>query len=359
MFARSPIPSVLIADAEYYICRVLEAKLSKDNRFEVVTATSGLAALQAALERSFDVLLWDLRLRETLDLLPRLRALCPYAALFLMTTDDRPSVPSSIQRLDVTDVLVKPFGLDTLVDQLYQAIADPLRTPAAAAIDLSRVGQLLTLISPAGHCVTRVLERNLDTFAVVGAPRVETPADFATGLRVRVQVKGEDALYSFDSRLLRSQNHPVLRWELPLPRTIRREQRRKYPRIPLHVPVVLMRRPEVVVVGPETEPGLAPAAAGEQVEAAVTTGITEDLSLGGFALVSEQPLPVNENVSFDLKHAGVRELEGYGRVLRTQKLPTTEPPVPGAPTRYRIALQFTELDAAVRRRLRFLLGPRS
>jgi c-di-GMP-binding flagellar brake protein YcgR/ActR/RegA family two-component response regulator len=358
MFARSPTPSVLIADAEYYICRVLEAKLSKDNRFEVVCATSGLAALQAALERSFDVLLWDLRLRETLDLLPRLRALCPNAVLFLMTTDDRPVTPSSIQRLDVADVLVKPFGLDTLVDQLYQAISAPQRPPVPVSIDLSRVGQQLTLISPAGRCVTRVLERSLDTFTIVGAPRVETPPDFAIGLRVRVQVRGEDALYSFNSRLLRSQAHPVLRWELRLPRAIQREQRRKYPRVPLHMPVVLMGLPKTSAAirsVPEVDRNHSP---DEVSLPAAADGITEDLSLGGCALVSEQLLPVDAEVSFDLKHAGMRNLEGYGRILRTQKMPSSETWTAASP-RYRIAVQFTEIDPSVRRKLRFLLGPRA
>lgn len=358
MFARSQTPSVLIADAEYYICRVLEAKLSKDNRFEVACSTSGLAALQAALERSFDVLLWDLRLRETLNLLPRLRALCPNAVLFLMTTDDRPVTPASVQHLDVADVLVKPFGLDTLVDQLYQVISAPPRPPAPVSIDLSRVGQQLTLISPAGRCVTRVLERSLDTFTVVGAPRVETPPDFAVGLRARVQLRGEDALYSFNSRLLRSQAQPVLRWELRLPRTIQREQRRKYPRVPIHMPVVLMGLPqtgETVRIVPELDRDRLPA---EVNMPDTADGITEDLSLGGCALVSEQLLPVDSEVSFDLKHAGMRNLEGYGRILRTQKMSSSETWAAESP-RYRIAMQFTEVDPSVRRKLRFLLGPRA
>ncbi|HZO91222.1 MAG TPA: PilZ domain-containing protein [Chthonomonadaceae bacterium] len=354
MVARSPAPSVLVADAEYYICRVLEAKLSKDNRFQVVTATTAQAALQAAYEQPFDVVLWEiLRLHGTSEMLPRVRALCPRAALFLMTTDDRPQPDPDFKRLDYAGVLVKPFGLDTLVDQLYRALADPVTTPNPAPINLSRTGQLLTLISPGGRCMTRVLDRSLDTFEVVGAPRVETPPDFTTGLRVRVQVKGEDALYSFDSRLLRSLPHPVFRWELRLPRLIRREQRRKHPRVPIEIAAVLTGPPQT-----ET-PVSEPVSPEQPPQPAIATGITDDLSLGGFAIVSDLALPVGTEVHFDIGHGEARAMEGQGRIVRIQ--PVSASPTTPATTlpRYRIAVQFTELDPVTRRHLRSLLGSSS
>jgi CheY-like chemotaxis protein/c-di-GMP-binding flagellar brake protein YcgR len=353
MLARSPTPSVLIADAEFYICRVLEAKLSKDNRFRVVTATTGLAALQVALDQSFDVIMWDMRLRDTSDLLPRLRALCPRAALFLMTTDDRPMLDADILRLDVAGILVKPFSLETLVDQLEQALKQMSATSAAAVIDLARVGQLLTLVSPGGRCVTRVLDRNLDTFTVLGAPRVETPADFATGLRLRVQVKGDDALYSFNSRLLRFLSHPIPRWELRLPSVIRREQRRKYPRVPMRIPVVLTNR----LPGEMASAGRPPAPRAEALEPFAITGLTEDLSMGGCALLSAQPLPLGTPVRFDLQHTALHGLEGEGTVVRIQPLVSAETPPEESASRFRLAVQFTAVEAGVRRRLRSLFGP--
>lgn len=363
MLARSPTPSVLIADAEFYICRVLEAKLSKDSRFQVVTATTGLVALQAALEQSFDVLMWDMRLRDTADLLPRLRALCPHAALFLMTTDDRPMLDADILRLDVAGILVKPFSLETLVDQLDQALKQTAATSAAAVIDLARVGQLLTLVSPGGRCMTRVLDRSLDAFTVLGAPRVETPADFATGLRLRAQVKGEDALYSFNTRLLRFLSHPIPRWELRLPSVIRREQRRKHPRLAMRIPVVLRNR----LPGGETVPGEPPsetAPRGKQAapgdsspESVAITGLTEDLSMGGCALVSAQSLPLGMPVQFDLQHTALPDLEGEGTVVRIQPLLPDEASAEEPSPRFRLAVQFTAVEAGVRRRLRSLFGP--
>ena len=72
MVALSTPPSVLIADADPYIGRVLEAKLVKSNRFHVTIATSGADAIQAALQQAFSILLWDVRMRDTALLLPRL-----------------------------------------------------------------------------------------------------------------------------------------------------------------------------------------------------------------------------------------------------------------------------------------------
>ena len=62
MVARQAVPSILIVDAEPYLCRVFEAKLVRENAFRVVAVTRGEDALQAAVEQVFDVLVWDERL---------------------------------------------------------------------------------------------------------------------------------------------------------------------------------------------------------------------------------------------------------------------------------------------------------
>ncbi|HLK58988.1 MAG TPA: response regulator, partial [Chthonomonadaceae bacterium] len=197
MNALSPPPLVLIADAEPYICRVFEAKLVKNNQFRVVCAHAGPEAFQAALLQPFDVILWDLRLRDSERLLPGLRALSPQAALLLMTTDDLPRLSAEITRLDVADVLTKPFGLDLLIERVRVGMSRASTLTSIAHMDLGRVGQQLAIYSQEGRCVTRVLESGANTFAVVGAPRVTTPSDFAPGRRVTVQVQGRDALYCF------------------------------------------------------------------------------------------------------------------------------------------------------------------
>lgn len=343
MVARSTAPAVLVADAEPYICRVFEAKLSKDNQFQVTSASTGLEAFQAALRQPFDVILWDMRLRETARLLPSLRALCPVASLLLMTTDDRPMLGPETDRLDVADVLVKPFGLDTLVERVRASLSAPHSGGSVARVDLAVVGQQLTIRSPGGLCVTRVLESGTDTFTVVSAPRVETPEDFAPGVHVQVEVNGSDALYTFASRLNRLYPTPVPRWELRLPRTIHRAQRRLTPRLSLHLPVVL--RPEASDAGELFN----------TIEAA--SGVLEDINRDGFALISDTPLPVGAQVAFDL-HDMETALTGIGTVLRLEPLPGATSTGTTLAARYHIALQFTALTSTARRRLRALLASR-
>ena len=233
------VPTILIADADSYICRVFEAKLAKDRSFGTVCVTSVAEALRAAAQNVFNVILWDMRLRDSISLLPRLRALCPEAALLLLTTDDRPTLESDLARLDVSDILVKPINLDALIERIHSALDAPKSVQLSAPMDITRVGQRLELTSALGTCVTRVLDNNYDSFVVVAEPRVRVPGDFRAGLRLRAQITGEDAIYSFTTRLLRAVTDPVDGWEVQKARSIRREQRRKHPRKPMSVVISL------------------------------------------------------------------------------------------------------------------------
>ena len=326
----STTPLILIADADTANCRVFEAKLTRE-KYRTVSVTTSVEALQAAMKEPYDVLLWDVHLRDTFDLLPRIRALCPHSILILMTTDDQATLDPELRRLDVTDVLTKPFGLETLAERIRRALHASLTSVVAAKVDLVQIGQLLTLISPAGDCMTRVLDSNQDSFLVVGAPRVETPPDFAPGLRVQVIVNGSDAVYSFPSRLIGFEEHPVAHWELHTPRTIRREQRRKVPRLALHLPVLL-----------SSEPNL--------------QGVTEDVSMTGCAIVADHPLQIGSQVHFSLQHPTQGALEGEGEVVRIQPMIGSGGSLSTPRTQhYRIALHFQELSLTERRRLRSLL----
>ncbi|HLV79212.1 MAG TPA: PilZ domain-containing protein, partial [Chthonomonadaceae bacterium] len=349
MRARQAIPCILIADAEPYLCRVFEAKLIRENAFRVVAVSRGEEAVQAAIEHSFDVLVWDVRLGtgESTGTLAPLRALCPDAVLLLTTTDDRPTASPYLDSLDVGEVLIKPFGLETLVTRIRAALLDPPAVSRSTCIDLARVGQQIQLSSPGGRCLTRILSADQDRFRVVGAPRVETPADFAPGRSVQVAVKGMDGLYRFHSRIARFREQPVASWELVMPGTIHREQRRKHPRHPIRLPATLQQgRP-----GAPADPGL-PALKPRGVSPAVSLqGMTADLSLGGCSLVAEQWLPVGTIVAFALHPEAGAEISGRGCILRMEPLIGALP----APARYRLAMSFDEIEDTARHRLRELL----
>lgn len=90
-------------------------------------ASTGPDAYRLALQTPFDVLLWDLRMRDSDTVLPQIRSLCPDAALLLMSTDDQPVLSASVSGLDIAAILVKPFGLDTLEDHVWSAVSQRRR----------------------------------------------------------------------------------------------------------------------------------------------------------------------------------------------------------------------------------------
>lgn len=321
----NPAPfSVLVADAEPTICRVFEAKLTKEGRFRVACASTGLDAYRLGVQYPFDIILWDLRLRDSDTVLPRLRALCPAAALLLMTTDDEPAVSVAVSRLDVAGILIKPFGLDTLETHIRSALAQ--RRQEQPLHQLGFVGQYLTLRSPAGECGTRVFKNAQDSFLVVGAPRVATPPDFAVGQKVQVEYIGRSALYSFDSVLLGEVTDPLPCWELAMPSLIHRHQRRQALRTEVETPIQLHAASDPSVL--------------------LCEGTTTDLSVLGAAFLSTTDVEVGTQVQFTLSPDAV----GRATVVRTEPHTDTHG-VPG----HRIALRFDDLSPETQAHLQNLL----
>lgn len=346
-----PAPSVLIADADPYICRVFEAKLTKENLFRATSVTTGQEALASAAQNVYNAILWDMRLRDTSRLLPRMRAQCPEAVLLLLTTDDRPTLDSDLARLDVSDILVKPLNLDTLVDRVRAALEAPRTVSQSSPVDVARVGQRVEMESAQGTCVTRVLENGHDTFTIVGAPRVHVPRDFRPGLQVRVQIAGEDAAYSFRTRLIREIDKPVAGWEVQKPRTIRRDQRRRFPRHPLSFAISLE---PVSGAGFGAEPLPDTAVVNVRQEAPID-GQTEDVGIGGCALVADVALPAGTPVRFTLRPPTDAPITGYGTIVRTDAFSLASAPTPESV--YRLALQFRSLPVSSRKQLREVLEP--
>ncbi len=333
MAAPSETPLVFIVDAEAVNCRLFEAKLTRNQEFRVLSATNSTLAARFAAQEPFAVLLWDMRLRETLPVLPKIRAFCPQSALLLTTTDDRPTLSLALQRLDVADILIKPLNLDTLLQRVRRAIAVPLQKMTTTSLEIVSVGQQIVLRRDTGTCTTRVVSVALDTFAVAAPPRVEAPADFTPGAFVRVAVPADDAIYSFETTILQRIEIPVPQWQIAMPNSLQREQRRKYPRAVVQTTFTLNP----------------PADAEEAVPMQV---VTRDISLGGFAVVSEQEMMPGTEVTFDLNPSGTENLVGFGRVVRAT--PRTSDLLEVVP-KYDIVVEFTSLPLIAQRRLRSLI----
>ena len=349
-----PAPaSVLIADADPYICRVFEAKLTKEHPFRAMSVSTGQEALLAASQNDFSAILWDMRLRDTPRILPRMRALSPGAAILLLTTDDRPTLDSDLARLDISDILVQPLNLDTLVDRVLAALEAPPALSLSTPMDVSRVGQRLELASGDERCVTRVLENRQDSFTVVGAPRVQVPRDFRPGLLVRAYIAGEDAIYSFVTRLIRAVDEPVEAWEIRKPRLIRRDQRRRSARHSLSFAISL----EPAEDTDRTSPPLSDTAVVAVRDAVVVDGQTEDVGVGGCALVADVALTAGTPVRFVLTPPTDVPITGLGTIVRSS--PFSLAGSPTADDVYRLAVQFRSMPPSSRRQLRDILAPNS
>jgi hypothetical protein len=86
-------------------------------------------------------------------------------------------------------------------------------------------------------------------------------------------------------------------------------------------------------------------------------GHTEDLALGGCALVADTEVPAGTAVRFVLSRPAESPITGSGTVLRSGPFSLAGSSTSEAV--YRLAVQFVTLPAAGRRHLRDLLEPAS
>jgi c-di-GMP-binding flagellar brake protein YcgR len=338
--------TVLVVDPDPAISRVVRAGLSRDRQFTVTAAFHARDALAAALAAPFDIVLWALNQTGDGVTLARIRALCPSAALILMTTDDRLRPEPDNGPLDVAGVLVKPFGLDSL----YGQVAASVFARPHGCVAIVAVGRQVTLVSAGGRTVTRIYSFDHSSARVIGAPRAVEAPDLAPGTVVVAEFPGCDALYRFRARLKRRVQTPVSAWELSLPLSIQRRQRRKHPRVQTNLPIRLQPL-SVQPLLPQTLPDSIASALTDMV---AVDGATENISLGGCLVVVPRAIPEGVQVSMTLRAGGTASLVLTGQVRRC--VPRVHPAAADSDV-YAVGIQFGELSKAARAQLSQLIGP--
>ncbi|WP_081648407.1 PilZ domain-containing protein [Chthonomonas calidirosea] len=318
---------LLVADADPYISRIIEASLEHYGAFEVIPLARGPVGLRQAVERNPDLILWDILLPDTETLLPKLCALCPSSALVLLAPEDRLSLWMSLRRLGIASVLIKPFTIETLRQLIDQAQRKALAPPTEPQLHLFAVGQQVLLRSPQGQSSTRILQVEQDAFWVTGEPQVTLPPDITIGTRIHVELTGETALYRFATKILDRQQQIVWAWKLQMPQTLHRFQRRQYPRVALQAEVRLQPLPSQ-----------------EELHAVLT-----DLSLGGCALISPVPLTDGQTVRIVLENIAPKTLQLEGEVQRCK-------PQSLQGNRYTVALQFTRIPYPTKQELKQIVA---
>ena len=263
--------SILIIDDETNFSRILEAKLNKSG-FDVSIAGSALAGLSALMNGHFPVVLMDVHVPDAngLDVLPLFRFSSPHSSFIIMTAYEEEGLAARALKAGAVDVLYKPFELDDLIKEIRDIVSEGPLSSAA------RSGNRLTPF-PIGQRIAVTIRENIEIPARIKNRLGETLQliceeelpEMLPG-PVQVSMTGDDGKYEFRSRVLivDSSRRTLL---LSKPETIRRKQRRRYPRIPLDITVTTV-----------------PLEKGKQERTDRVKAL--DLSAGGMALVSSQPL---------------------------------------------------------------------
>ena len=112
METKSKRPLILIVDDDKNICKMIEASLRKERKYDIQSALSGEACLRILREEIPDLIMLDIQMPE-LSGIEMLKSLYhPPSVIF--TTAYRDHAVEAFE-LDVIDYLVKPISLERLV----------------------------------------------------------------------------------------------------------------------------------------------------------------------------------------------------------------------------------------------------
>lgn len=113
---------ILCVDDDEDTCTMLSVFLGQAG-FEVVAAQSSAKALELAQREGFDLYLLDLWLKgedEKLELYRRIREFDDKTPIVIYSADARQTTQQMLSEANVQAYLIKPKGLDTLVETIKQ-----------------------------------------------------------------------------------------------------------------------------------------------------------------------------------------------------------------------------------------------
>lgn len=121
-------PLVLVVDDDELQCKVIETVLKQEN-YRLIFAATGLEALSLMRRLRPDVVLMDVRMPDMdgITATQRLKALPQFAQLpvIMITGHSEKAVVVDSLKAGATGFLVKPFGRETLISKLREALGAP------------------------------------------------------------------------------------------------------------------------------------------------------------------------------------------------------------------------------------------
>ncbi len=123
---------ILIVDDEPSFCELLKTIL-KSHGHEALTAYTGRDALDSFMQCRPHFTLLDLRMPEMdgLEVLKKIRAIDPNAAVMILTAWGTDEKEQQARRLGATDFLSKALSLETILASLERGLKPPGQAPAA------------------------------------------------------------------------------------------------------------------------------------------------------------------------------------------------------------------------------------
>lgn len=120
---KNPRGLVLAVDDDASVCSLLVRKLTREG-FACFSASNGKEALDLLCQRSFDVVVSDLRMpgMSGLALLERCRIEQPHVAFLMVTAEDDVEVGVEAMKRGAADYLVKPFHTQILIHNVERAM---------------------------------------------------------------------------------------------------------------------------------------------------------------------------------------------------------------------------------------------
>jgi DNA-binding response OmpR family regulator len=337
--------SILIADDETNLCRVLSAELRKAG-YDTTIVHDGAQAVEQAQSSDFQMVILDVRMPvlDGFNALREIRKNRKDVPIIIMTAYEGHDTVASALSMGATACVSKPFDLESLV-ALVKATLDEghgrrsVDWNARIRTVLFNKDQPILLEVHEGEFSGQyqsTIEDKDDQTLVVSCP--DCDGGFVTlsaGSPVTIGFAGEDAFYTFETTVLatREMSAPIM--IVNKPAVIYRVQRRKYPRALARIPV------DISLV--------------EQIEAEQNGHVpfrvyTEDIGVGGFKMITETELPDGAEVDIHaLDVPGITEFTSFGKVTRALRTPIN------SHFGWEYGIKFTKMDDEVRRALRVMV----
>ena len=118
--------TILIVDDDKNICKMIEASLRKEKRYEIDSALSGEACLRIVRETPPDLILLDIQMPgiDGIETLQKLREDNPHLPVIMMTAHGTIERAVTSMKLGAYDFLTKPFARERLVVTVNNALVN-------------------------------------------------------------------------------------------------------------------------------------------------------------------------------------------------------------------------------------------